>query len=327
MEIVDKALSEVTQRLHNEVTKKAYLYQLRCYLSWTKKESYDDLIKQTNEDIQKNLEDYCRYLQTEKHSRSFYNIIYSALTFFYEINYKLINRTRIRTMIEPNDDKVGGDAYTNEDVKKILEAIDRTKKKDYKIKTKLRSKALVHLLASSGIRIGSLKELRVKDIEKIEDCYSVKVYANTKYEHLTFLTPEASLVLSEYLKEREAKWIDKIKIDRYDKEIKITFQDSLVFDLHLETIRSSLNRIVRKAKLQESKVWKRYDKPLAHAFRKRFNTVAKTNKEVNRDLIERMLGHSLLKLDDAYLKSTKEILFMEFKKIIPELTINRDISS
>jgi len=326
-QIEGKALSEVTQRIHNEITKKAYLYQLRCYLSWTGKKSYDELIVQTNEETQRNLEDYCRYLQQEKHSRSFYNLIFSALTFFYEINFKVINRTRIRTMILPNEDKIGGEAYTNDDIKKILQAIDQTKKKDYKIHTKLRSKAMIHLLASSGIRVGSLRSLHVKDLSKIENCYSFKVYSGSVYEHHTFLTPEATKIVDEYLKERESTWVDKMENRSYYSAPRlITFQDSLVFDMSLEAIRLSLSRIVRKAKLQESKIGKRYDKPLNHAYRKRFNTILKSNKEVNRDLAELMLGHTLIKLDSAYLKPTKETLFNEFRKIIPELTIFQHVS-
>ena len=325
-QIVDKALDEVLQRLHNEVTKRAYLYQLRLYLAWTEKESYDELVKWTNEQVQQNLEDYCRYLQKEKHSKSYYNIVFSALTFFYQINFKLINRTRIRTMVKPNDDPIGGDRYTNEDVIKILQAVKITKKKNYKIHTKLRTKAIILLLASSGIRVGALAELKVSDLEKIEDCYSLKVYAKTKYEHYTFLTPQASNLLARFLEQRKTKWIDREWSYQHSNEIHImTFNDSLVFDMSLGAIELALNRIVRKANLQESKTGLRYFKPVNHSYRKRFNTIIKQNRDINPQIGEIFLGHKIINLDSAYLKISREDLFSEYKKAIPELTLKCDV--
>jgi integrase/recombinase XerD len=326
MQINDKALDEVLQRLHNEVTKRAYLYQLRLYLAWTQKENYDELIKWTNEQVQQNLEDYCRYLQQEKHSKSYYNIVFSALTFFYQINFKLINRTRIRTMVKPNDDPIGGDRYTDEDIIKILQSVKITKKKNYKIHTKLRTKAIILLLASSGIRVGALAELKVSDLEKIEDCYSLKVYARTKYEHYTFLTPQASKVLDKFLEQRKNKWVDREYYSQFLPHKKfLTFNESLVFDMTLSAIELALNRVVRKANLQESKNGLRYEKPVNHAYRKRFNTVIKQNRDINPQIGEIFLGHKIINLDSAYLKISREDLFSEYKKTIPELTLDCDV--
>ncbi|GKS67579.1 hypothetical protein YTPLAS73_11260 [Nitrosarchaeum sp.] len=316
----DKALDEVLQRLHNPITKKAYLYQMRLYLEWTQKESYDDLIKWTNEEVQKNLEDYCRFLQQEKHSKSFYNLVFSALTLFYQINFKLINRTRIRTMIAPNDDVIGGDRYTDEDVIKILQLAGKTKKKDYKIHTKLRTEAMILTLASSGMRVGALADLKVKDLEKIENCYSVKVYARTKYEHYTFLTPQATKILDDFLDSRKSVWVDR-KIFYIGGWVTQTFEESYLFDMSLEAIHTCLYRIARKAGVQTKINEKRYDKPLNHAYRKRFNTIIKQNREINPQIGEVFLGHKIINLDSAYLKPSREFLFSEYKKAISALTL------
>jgi len=65
-----------------------------------------------------------------------------------------------------------------------------------------------------------------------------------------------------------------------------------------------------------------YEKPLAHAFRKRWDTIMKSNKDINTNLIELMLGHSTkIALDVHYLKPTKEILFKEFSKAISTLSL------
>ena len=48
---------------------------------------------------------------------------------------------------------------------------------------------------------------------------------------------------------------------------------------------------------------------------------------INPNLIELMLGHTTtIKLDESYLKPTKEKLFLEFQKGITDLTVFNDVS-
>lgn len=323
--VESKALNEFTKVLHNEVTKKQYVYYLNKYLEWSGKESYDDLVKPDVRKIQTSLENYCTYLQNEGHKRNYLKLAFSALSLFFGMNYKEINKTRLRKMIKPEDELGGGLAYSDEDVKKIILAIDKTKltkkkKKPFPTKTKIRTRAMVHFLAASACRIGALLWLRIKDLEKMENCYCVRVYHG---DYITFLTPQASKALDEYLK----KFKEEMKGHHYvrysfGKPETLTFEDTPIFPLSLDAIRSHLNRLVRRAGLDQEKKGKRYEKPLAHAFRKRWNTIMKSNREINPNLIELMMGHSPeIELDKHYLKPTKEILFAEYLKGIEELEI------
>ena len=60
---------------------------------------------------------------------------------------------------------------------------------------------------------------------------------------------------------------------------------------------------------------------LCHAFRRRFNTILKMNKESNGPLIERLMGHDM-KLDNSYFQPTLEDLFTEYQKGMADLTID-----
>ncbi len=76
-------------------------------------------------------------------------------------------------------------------------------------------------------------------------------------------------------------------------------------------------------RINQIKIGKRYNKQADHGFRKRFNTVLKTTHDMNISLAEKMMGHSVtIALDNVYLDPTMGQLFQEFKKAIPELTID-----
>lgn len=322
LDLESKALSEFTKVLSNNTTKKNYLYHLNKYLVWSNKNP-DQAISQAVREIQTSLENYCEWLKSQNHSKSYQRLAFASLCLFFGMNYKEVNKTRLRKMISPQEGMQGGIAYETEDIKKILEAIDKTKitkkGKRYTIKTQLRSRALVHFLAASGVRVGAVSRIRFKDLEKIEGCYCIKVYGGSMYEHLTFLTPEATRALDDYIKTRDFE--KEKEVSKAWRGTVLPKDEMRIFFMSYHSVRLCLNRIVRRAKLQEIKQGKRYEKPTAHAFRKRWNTILKSNKDINSNLIEVMIGHTHINLDKHYLKPTRERLFEEFKKGIDDLTI------
>ena len=79
----------------------------------------------------------------------------AALTSFYEINDINIRKKRIAKFLGQESTRKHKDrAYTTEEIRKILDYAD------------IRSKALVLLLASSGIRIGAVSELKIKTFQE-----------------------------------------------------------------------------------------------------------------------------------------------------------------
>ena len=72
------------------------------------------------------------------------------------------------------------------------------------VSPQIRNKAIIHFLASSGVRIGSLLELKLKHIRNMPlNCKMITVYENSIEEYNTFLTSKASKALDDYLEQRK----------------------------------------------------------------------------------------------------------------------------
>lgn len=313
--------------LKSDSTKENYLYWLERYMEHYHLESFDDLLKFTPEVIQTNIENYVMELRRIRATRSLVKASIYALFHFYAMNRVILNEKIIKKLLPEGDSKGGGNAYSDEDVRKIILAVDQTKIKRHKkwFFKKPRARAMVHILASSGIRLGGLVDLKIGDIQPIKDCYKITVYAGTRYEYTTFVTPEARNALDEYLESIDKK------------------PDESLFGMSYDAARACLYRLVKKANVStitpQNLTWydkevynrtnprQRLDIPTIHGLRKRWNTILKSNKNINPSLVELMLGHSLIKLDESYLKPTSEKLFEEYKKGIKELTLFKDVKS
>ena len=99
---------------------------------------------------------------------------YTALMTFYEINDVNLRKKKIARFLGQQSTRRHKDrAYTIEEIRKILEHAD------------IRSKVLVLLLTSSGIRIGAVSDLRLRHLKRIEEynLYRITIYENTKDEY------------------------------------------------------------------------------------------------------------------------------------------------
>lgn len=321
--MVDRSLEIFLSTLKTESTKKNYLYWLNQYLKHCKKYSYDELLLGNPEQIQTDLENYILELRRIRTTRSALKANIYALLHFFGMNRVILNEKIIKKLLPEQEGKIGGNAYSTEDIRKIISAVDQYKIKKHKRWNYLkpRAKALVHFIASSGVRLGAIPDLKVKDVNSQDDCHAVTIYRGTKDEYLTFITPEAKKALDEFLSTRQ----------------NLTPESSL-FDMEYDGLRLCLYRLVKKAKVSKITVHTQpeYDKiisgeksprhrldiPTVHGMRKRWNTIFKSNNTVNANLIELMMGHSTqIKLDEHYLKPTKEILFVEYQKGVKDLTL------
>lgn len=120
-------------------------------------------------------------------------------------------------------------AYNSLDILKILDSVE-----DYAIKnhknwhySKPRARALVMVLASSGISLLELNQLRIRNLENVEDCYCFHLE-----DRILFCSPETKTALDEYLKTRGN-----------------LEPNSKVFDLKYDAMRKILYRLVLKSKI------------------------------------------------------------------------------
>ena len=174
----------------------------------------------------------------------------------------------------------------------------------------LKDRVIVLLAISSGLRIGTLADLKVEDLEfdTYEDVALIKVQAEMAKErvkYVTFTTPEAKKVLKQYLDSRRRK----------ERELP---PGSTVFNCGVRAIGMRWIRLLKKAGKTEK--GRTFYKLHFHTLRKFF----RTNLElagVSRSFRERLLGHKGEYLDTAYFKPQIQALLNEYRKAIPQLTI------
>ena len=300
-----KSMMLFESTIKSDATKQTYQLHLRKLLQYSKIKDYDSLITLGPKQIQTLLEDYLLYCR-KKYSANSISVIFSCYQSFFSYHVDGINFKRLRRMYPAKEKLSGKQAYTTDQVRFLIEnTISR------EIKTAL------HFMACSGVRIGSLCDLKLKHLEDMPNgCKSVLVYADTISEYTTFITPECFEVLENYLAWRKQKG-QTITKDSYvfvrpdGKKHKPNDQAVALCMLSTKLLnREKSNKI-------------RYDVQSSHGLRKRFNTILKLNNEINPNIAERLLGHSQsIKLDNSYFTPSKDQLFNEYQKAIPELLID-----
>ncbi|MGQ0791263.1 MAG: tyrosine-type recombinase/integrase [Nitrosopumilaceae archaeon] len=310
----DRSFFVFEQAIRSEKTKHVYSYWLERFRKYTGSKNYDELLIGDIKDLQIRLEEYLFELKKIQ-SRSTIEASFYAIELFYSMNDVNLNFKKIRKMFPPLEKRAGQEAYTTEDIRKILDSSKSRK-----------TKALIHLLAASGMRIGAVDYLKLKHIKPVKyDCRSVLVYAGDKEEYTTFLTPEAGKALDWYIEER------KIMGEEITPEspVFVAFRNKTglgkVEPLSYSAARTLIHRAVHQAHITNMIEKKRYAIPVAHGFRKRFNTILKSNNNINSNLVEKMMGHSTtIRLDNNYLKPSIDRLLEEYVKGISDLTISNE---
>jgi site-specific recombinase XerD len=98
----------------------------------------------------------------------------------------LLNVRKISKFL-PEYPKVKKDrAYTNEEISRLLEVSDE------------RMRVIILLLTSSGMRIGTIPFIRLRNVENVENLAKITVYEGTREEYFCFITPECRKAFDNY---------------------------------------------------------------------------------------------------------------------------------
>ena len=300
-----------------EKTREKYEYYLQRFLKETKLKNFTALIELDDETRQDIIEKYILFLKSRDLKRTSVRPVLYAIELFFDMNKKILHKTVLSKMVQgiPDHIKGGEKAYTDEDLRKMLEKAPDS-----------RSKALIHFMASLGARPGVIIDpiLTFGMTESMPlGCLAVHLYENSNEHYWGFLTPEATNALHEY---RDNRIRDGEKLTRDSPVFRADYNEigqAPVKPLVENNAYQIIDRIVKNSRIERIKIGNRYDKALNTAFRKRFNTIMKTIDGVNINLAEKLMGHSVtIPLDNTYLNALKDKLFIEFKKAIPELTID-----
>ena len=294
----------------SDKTRVGYIRDLNKFLTFTKVADYDTLAKLGIDTIQEYLEDYVAELKSRNITSIRTRLAGPEL--FFDMNKKLYYKKILHRLLPSNDNVMGGNtAYTDEDIVKMLSNT-----------FKPRTKAIIHLLASTGIRPGAFDDppLQMKHLQKIEDCQSIKIYDGSKEQYFAFLTPETVEAFNDYFESRKLNG-EKLGPESY---IFHTYNTKTKLNDYLSSggVTGLLKKLIKKAGISRIRInHKTYDKAIVYGFRKRFNTTLKLNNEINSNVVEKLLGHRN-GLDGHYFTPTREESFKEFRKAIPELTID-----
>jgi len=290
-------------------TRETYLFHLEKFVEWTKKD-YESLLFLSKPELTDLLVDYVLYKKKRVNPNSL-PCYFAGIFKFFDMNDREYNKRKISSLFGEKIKRRGDRPITNKELNEMIRVASNEKQI-----------ALIHVFSATGCRPEAVTSLRLKDIEKIGDgCLSLKVYADSTHESFVFLHRLASDALKKYHSWREANGEKMIS-------------DSLVFiasrrfvllptkPLDTTTIARILSNIMKKAKIKREKDgFRNYDLAVCGGFRKRFNTIIKRNAKVSYAIGEMLMDHKN-KLEAHYLKPTREELFEEYKKAIPELVFD-----
>ena len=211
--------------------------------------SDDLLIHQVNPKIiQDQIVEYMIKLKNPPHSlryatRSQY---LAAIMTFYDLNDVALSKKKIYRYLGEEERPIENRGYTCEEISKMLELSDE------------KARAIILILASTGIRIGAIIKLKLEDLVLIPDyhLYKVRVYSDSNQRYLTFTTPEAAKAMDVYLDSRKRygeKLTPKSPLfrDQFDLEDIISIRD--VKPIKLRTIDRLISRTVEKSGIRTVK--------------------------------------------------------------------------
>lgn len=291
-------------------TRRTYDRYLEEFLAYTKTRA-EVLVKMDNSAVEDFVISYVvrlkKRVEAKDLSPNSFNVAVAPIQLLLEQNDVMLNWKKIKRMFPRRVKPQGALPYTTDDIQGML-----------KSNSSPRTRAFIHFLASTGCRIEAIKDLRVEHLQEIEDCCAVIFQENDLEEYVGFLTPEAYQSLKEYFDYRR----EHGEVVRKESPIFTgtgRYAGKLVTPKSLELI---THNVLKKSKLRSSNIAKsRHAKAQTYGFRKRFNTILKMNNEINSNIVEKLMGHKN-GLDGVYLKPTLEQCFAEFKKAIPELTVD-----
>jgi len=313
-----RSLTVFENGLKSKETIKSYKWYLKKFKEYYKLRDYDSMAQMDQKKVQIMIEDYTMDLKKRVNPNSVPSFVFPVKAFF-EANDIDLKWNKIKKLFPANIKKTGRESWDTKQIQKMLQ-----------ITKELRNQSIIHLLASTACRIGAIPDLKIRNVFQMPDeCKAVLIYEDDKEEYFVFLTPEASLVLDQYLEQRrkDGEYLSpESPLFRTNYRIGIQKAEPMT----KRALESVIGRIARKAGLRENKKAGRYPQQLDHAFRKRFSTILKLNEKIPVSITERLLGHqsyydennNKVQLDDAYLTAKKEQLFEKFKLAIPDLTIN-----
>jgi site-specific recombinase XerD len=301
------AYQNFIEPLETKATERLYKIGLNTFKDFVKVEDYEELLPKGTTDT---IADFIQHLKDKGNSRRTIRSYLTGVKHFYIMNDNTsINWGKMRKFLGKVQTKKNNDElYSKEQLQKLMEVATE------------RERIAFLLMLSAGLRIGTLPDLKVGDLAKMDEgLYKIRVYSGTSSEYITFCSPESSMAIDSYLELRKRKGEKIIP----ESPLLATLGDD-PRPLKLTSIISLLNRVLLDAgvRIEGDTKYRRHRVARFHSFRKHFNTcLAKAG--VKPALKEVLMGH-YIGLESSYLKPTEDELLTEYLKAIDLLTISEE---
>ena len=303
--------------LKSKETKIQYRSALFRFMSHNGNLTLDSLLSLSPKEIEQMVTNYVTGMNARGLSHKYINLVMCAIFHFFDMNDILLNKKKIAKFTGENK-KINKDrAYTHQEIKRLVDTGD------------FRFKVLILLLASTGVRLGSIPSLIIRNLEKKGDIYKVTIYENTKEEYICFTTPEATTAIEQYIEYR-TRALEIItpdsplirndfnidSIEKVRKNSEPVARQTLKNLIYSRLIKAGL---IEKSDPQ-SNLSRRHPILLSHGFRKFWMNQA-VNSKLNPEIREMLLGHHI-GLASSYYRPTEDEIREEAEKAADLLTIN-----
>jgi integrase/recombinase XerD len=268
-ESVNRMIGELGLLTRSENTKKTYLKGLAKFVEYKQIQNLDQFVEEVKQKQNQNeiVKEFAVYLASKNLAPKTVAAWISSLKKFFAAN-----GLKVDVYIPLKIFNIHEDVLPNkEDLKRILSEVD------------LRMKVIITMLASSGMRIGELHNLKLGDIDLSKEIPTVKIKgvgAKERKSRITFISKEAKRFLEEYLNQRKS-----LGEELNENSPVIAREDGK--PMSYQNIQYLLEGVFRR---YSKKVGKRYTLH-AHCLRKWFKTQL-ISAGVPAPIVDRLTGHS-----------------------------------
>ncbi|MDR4512611.1 MAG: site-specific integrase [Nitrososphaeraceae archaeon] len=341
--------SNFINSLKSKDTKTVYVKRVGYFMTFLgiKEGKYSRLVEGLDKKIiEDNIKSFLVYLRQERggvsyRSASFY---LDSIKKFYYVNSDYEFKWKLIKMYLGDDDDQNTDTtetapieedrpYTRDEIHTMLKSANDT-----------RTKIIILLIASSGMRVGAIPSLKLRNLVKNPELgiYQISVYEGSrKSNYKTFCTPECTAVIDAYLDYRKhagetLKDISPLLREQFNPDDMFKVNNPRHIGLGL--LRYLVNEVLVKYSALRQKLEYDYQNKkkvgknstmLTHGLRKFFDTECR-KAGVYPDFVELLMGHKLPGVKSHYFKPDMNTLLegtaecKGYKAAINDLTINEE---
>ena len=304
----------VTEGIQSPHTLIAYRRNFKHFMIHIKVQDLQVLLEYSPKVIESFIIDYIKHLRDlEKLKRMSIEVHLAAILHFFDMNdfpISISSRKKFKRFLPPDESAQEDRPYTTEEIRQILDnCYDE------------RSRVIILLMVSTGMRIGAIHTLQIGDLTKILEwnLYKIQVYARSKHDrYYTFCTPECANAIDAYLEYRKRFGEDVTKRSSPLIREQFNIDDKIRIHSPRPLSRRMIVHLVEQA-LKRSGVKTSGEVMRSHGFRKAWITHS-IKAKVDYNAREYLVGHRLRQNDPSYDRTPEEDRLQEYLKSVDLLT-------